>query len=124
MINAAELKLLQQALETLAQGYTELLEFTPEFDIEAAGKVLIVVYAVIADDSGTASERARRVFTRAAEQELHLALIELPTEFVQNYRPELAATSKTVTCLRSALMKPEHREWVPEIMKTLNACVA
>ncbi len=40
MINAAELKLLQQALETLAQGYAELPEFTPEFDVEAAGKVL------------------------------------------------------------------------------------
>jgi tyrosine decarboxylase/aspartate 1-decarboxylase len=95
-----------------SSSYQPLMQ--PELDI--------VVYAVIADDSGTASERARDVFSRAAEQELHLALIELPTEFVQNYRPELAATSKTVTCLRSALMKPEHREWVPEIMKTLNDC--
>jgi tyrosine decarboxylase/aspartate 1-decarboxylase len=97
-----------------SSAYQPLMQ--PELDI--------VVYAVIADDSATASERARHIFSLAAEQELHLALIVLPTEFVQNYRRNFAATSKTVTCLRSALMKPEHREWVPEIMSTLHDCAA
>jgi tyrosine decarboxylase/aspartate 1-decarboxylase len=118
-----------QLSQWLDQSLLAAREFWQELQASSAYQPLmqpeldIVVYAVIADDSGTASQRARRVFSRAAEQELHLALIELPTEFVQNYRPELTATSKTVTCLRSALMKPEHREWVPDIMKTLNDCV-
>ena len=43
MINPAELKLLQRALETLAEGYVDLPELTPDFDVEAAGKVLQVV---------------------------------------------------------------------------------
>ena len=43
MINSAELKLLQRALETLAEGYADLPEFTPDFDVEAAGRVLQVV---------------------------------------------------------------------------------
>lgn len=114
---------LDQSLLAARELWQEL-QASPSYQPLMQPELDIVVYAVIADDSETASERARRVFLQAAEQGLHLALIELPTEFVQNYIPELAATSKTVTCLRSALMKPEHREWVPEIMKTLNDCVA
>lgn len=40
MINPAELELLQQALATLAKGYEDLPEFTPEFDKQAASAVL------------------------------------------------------------------------------------
>ena len=40
MINPAELELLRQALATLAEGYTDLPEFTPEIDPDAAGEVL------------------------------------------------------------------------------------
>lgn len=40
MINPAELKLLQDALTTLAKGYTDLPEFTPQFDEESVSAVL------------------------------------------------------------------------------------
>ena len=43
MINPAELELLQQALATLAKGYDDLPAFTPDFDVQAAGKVLQLV---------------------------------------------------------------------------------
>lgn len=49
MVNPAELKLLQQALETLAKGYVDLPEVTPDFDVEAAGKVLQVVAKCMQD---------------------------------------------------------------------------
>ena len=84
---------------------------TPELDI--------VVYGVEASDAVTASERARHVFTAAAAEDLHLALIELPTPLVRHYWPELDANRDTVTCLRSCLMKPEHLDWVDEICETL-----
>lgn len=80
----------------------------------------IVVYAANADDIASSSKKARQVFARAAEQNLHLALIELPTEMVRHYWPELTGDEETITCLRSCLMKPEHIDWVDQIFSILN----
>ena len=97
----------------LQQGELFLPLMAPELDI--------VVYALNAADSSTASERARRLFERAAERDLHLALIDLPTSLVQQYAPELRSTSEMTTCLRSVLMKPEHLDWLDRIMTILEA---
>ena len=81
----------------------------------------IVAYAVAAPDTTTASERARAVFKRAAEHELHLALVELPVSLARQYLPDVVESSETITCLRSVLMKPEHREWCQRIVTLLEA---
>jgi hypothetical protein len=39
------------------------------------------------------------------------------------YAPEIRATTDTVTCLRSVLMKPEHEQWLAPIMEILEAGV-
>lgn len=83
----------------------------------------IVVYAVQAADARAASEGAKRVFDLAAERKLHLALIELPSEFVQSFMPALEANAGTVTCLRSVLMKWEHRDWLDRITAILEDVV-
>jgi len=84
----------------------------------------IVVYAVDAPDSRKASERARRLFARAAEHDLHLAMIELPAELGSKYAPGIRVNSETITCLRSVLMKPEHNEWLDRIVDLLEATAA
>ncbi len=84
----------------------------------------IVVYAVDAPDSRSASERARRVFAKAAEHDLHLAMIELPVQLVQRYAPGISANSETITCLRSVLMKPEHLDWLDRIVEVLELSAA
>jgi glutamate/tyrosine decarboxylase-like PLP-dependent enzyme len=94
------------------EHYRPLMQ--PELDI--------VVYAVDATDAQQASKRARQVFELAAKQELHLALSEMPVDLVRVYLPELQANSKTVTCLRSVLMKPQHGEWLDQIMTILDDC--
>ena len=81
----------------------------------------IVVYAVNAPTTTKASQRAREVFDAAADRELHLALMELPTDMVASYAPEIAVDSETITCLRSVLMKPEHEDWVERITALLEA---
>ncbi len=81
----------------------------------------IVVYAANADNVGSSSMKAKSIFDRAAEQDLHLALIELPTPLVRNYWPELAGDDETITCLRSCLMKPEHIDWIDEIVSILES---
>jgi glutamate/tyrosine decarboxylase-like PLP-dependent enzyme len=81
----------------------------------------IVVYAVDAPDTKASGERARRVFELAAEDDLHLAMIELSSDLVRYYAPGMSQTSETVTCLRSVLMKPEHVDWLDSIMETLES---
>ena len=81
----------------------------------------IVVYAADADDINASSNKSRRIFTRAAERNLHLALIELPSELVRSYWPDLAGREETITCMRSCLMKPEHLEWIDRIFSVLES---
>ncbi len=114
-----------------ARDFHERLENSEHFVPLMSPELDIVVYAVAAADAEAASERARQVFARAAKQNLHLALIELPLALVQAYAPSLDVNTgtdseyvntgtDTVTCLRSVLMKPEHHAWLDTIMNVLN----
>jgi hypothetical protein len=100
--------------QKLKEGDLYLPLMQPELDI--------IVYAVNAIDAVEASNRARRVFEFAAKKELHWALIELPVELVQAYVPDLEANAKSVTCLRSVLMKPEHLDWLDRLVEILDDC--
>jgi tyrosine decarboxylase / aspartate 1-decarboxylase len=114
---AAGLESCREAAVTMAQNLAAdsrwLVPFAPELDI--------VVWAPRAATVRIASELSKRIFTAAAKRGLHLALIRLPL----SYFPVLAADSldrqDTVLCLRSVLMKPEHREWLSQILPILNA---
>jgi glutamate/tyrosine decarboxylase-like PLP-dependent enzyme len=82
--------------------------FEPELDI--------VIFAPQAGSAKEISKRSREIFERAAKENLHLAVAELPVRF---FGEDLKGESGTVTCLRSVLMKPEHLEWVEEIYRIL-----
>ena len=99
--------------QNLDNGSTFTPLMRPELDI--------VVYAVNAASTSESSTRARQVFDEAAKRELHLALVELPVEFVGRYAPEIEVDSETITCLRSVLMKPEHEDWLERITALLEA---
>jgi len=86
--------------------------FPPELDI--------VVWTPRAGRVSEASEIARLIFAEAARQHLHLALAELPAEFFDPAGAAMERDRDTVTCLRSVLMKPEHREWVDRIWEILD----
>ena len=86
--------------------------FPPELDI--------VVFAPRAASVAEASVLTRKIFDASARRNLHLAVAELPTDLfaadmagMKKYRPAQA-------CLRSVLMKPEHREWVWRIWAILD----
>ncbi len=81
----------------------------------------IVIWAPRSTSASSASSLARRVFERAARHDLHLALAELPVPFVDPDGTALRRDRESVTCLRSVLMKPEHRHWVPRIYERLSA---
>lgn len=90
-----------------------VVPFEPELDI--------VVWAPRAESASQASALSQRIFDQAAEQQLHLALIHLPTQIFRSVWPELQADQPTIVCLRSVLMKPEHEAWLDRIYAILAA---
>ena len=85
--------------------------FAPQLDI--------VVWTARAPRVSEASRLARRIFEEAARRDLHLALAELPARY---FDFEASGRDReTVACLRSVLMKPEHREWLDRIWERLGA---
>jgi glutamate/tyrosine decarboxylase-like PLP-dependent enzyme len=87
--------------------------FPPELDI--------VVWAVRAETAGEASARARRLFDAAARVDLHLALATFPRSMAEACRPVSRWEVDEIVCLRACAMKLEHREWMPEILRRLDA---
>ena len=103
-----------------ARDFWSRLDASPSFRPLMQPELDIVVYAVDAADTAAASARASALFERAAADNLHLALSELPAAILQTYAPEIRSTTGTVTCLRSVLMKPEHGDWLDRIMAILD----
>jgi glutamate/tyrosine decarboxylase-like PLP-dependent enzyme len=87
--------------------------FAPELDI--------VVFAMRAPRASAASARARKVFDNAARRDLHLALATFPRAMVEGTGVIEAWDANEIVCLRACVMKPEHREWMPEIVSRLKA---
>ena len=102
-----------------AQNFWDRLNASEHYQPLMRPELDIVVYAAVANSASASTERAREIFARAAKQELHLAMMDLPIELVKSYLPDIRADAETVTCLRSVLMKPEHREWLDRIMQLL-----
>jgi len=84
---------------------------TPELDI--------VVWAPRAARVSEASQLSRHIFAEAARLGLHLALADLPAEFFDLNAAGVERDCDTLTCLRSVLMKPEHRDWMNRIWEVL-----
>jgi len=85
--------------------------FPPELDI--------VVFAARAASVSESSERSRKIFEVAARKNLHLAVAELPVSFFASDLGAMKQDRNSLTCLRSVLMKPEHKEWIGRIWEIL-----
>jgi len=79
----------------------------------------ILIWAPRAKRISDASALSQKIFAEAAQRQLHLAIATLPVHLldVQNMQSD----RDTIVCLRSVLMKPEHREWVDRIWSILDA---
>jgi len=79
----------------------------------------ILIWAPRAKRVSDASALSQKIFAEAAQRQLHLAIATLPVRLldVQNMQRD----GDTIVCLRSVLMKPEHREWVDRIWSILDA---
>ncbi|HEX8765259.1 MAG TPA: pyridoxal-dependent decarboxylase [Candidatus Acidoferrum sp.] len=86
--------------------------FAPELDI--------LVFAPGGNSASETSALSRKVFDAAARRDLHLAVAELPLHFWGKDLGGMKRDRKTLTCLRSVLMKPEHLEWAERIWELLS----
>ncbi len=86
--------------------------FEPELDI--------IVWAPVAGTVTEASALSREIFEEAARRNLHLALAELPVKLFDVGAAGMKEDGETITCLRSVLMKPEHKKWVGRMWKILD----
>jgi glutamate/tyrosine decarboxylase-like PLP-dependent enzyme len=116
---AAALELDRRLRHDDARRFESLAPGSPELDI--------VVWKLRAKTPEHASELAQRVFAACATRDLHVALVELPLAW---FRPATRVASggpeeeRTVTCLRSVLMKPEHEAWLDRIWERFSASCA
>jgi tyrosine decarboxylase/aspartate 1-decarboxylase len=85
--------------------------FPPELDI--------VAWAVRARSANESSARARLIFEAAAKRDLHLALATFPRAMVEASGAVSRWDAEGLLCLRACVMKPEHGEWMPEIVARL-----
>jgi tyrosine decarboxylase / aspartate 1-decarboxylase len=85
----------------------ELTVYRPELDI--------VVWAPKANTASEISALSQQCFDEADKKNLYLALIKLPASMLQVYWPDVTFDQPMVTCMRSCLMKPEHKQWLDKI---------
>jgi len=101
-----------QLQQRLAGDPRWLAPIVPELDI--------VVWAPRSASVRRSSELSQRVFEAAARRNLHLALTRLPVRFFAQVEPGLEPDQDTILCLRSVLMKPEHRAWLDRLWEILS----
>ena len=79
----------------------------------------IVAYSAAGESVTALSARNQAVFDRAAKNDLHLAVSRLPADLLRPWQSQLAWDADSMSVLRSCLMKPEHADWIPEILARL-----
>ena len=109
-----------EAGRTAALELNHRLSQSPHFVTPIAPPQLdIVFWAAKSGTTADSSACAQHIFDEAARLDLHLALANLPTRFFPPGTWPQTEQNKSVTCLRSVLMKPEHLTWLGQIWARL-----
>jgi len=110
-----------EACREAALGLHAALARDGRFAPLAPPELDIVAWAVRAGSATDSSARARQIFDAAAKRDLHLALASFPRVMLEPSAPVARWDADEIVCLRACVMKPEHREWMPEIVSRLAA---
>ncbi|MGA7852801.1 MAG: aminotransferase class I/II-fold pyridoxal phosphate-dependent enzyme [Candidatus Acidiferrales bacterium] len=120
LVRGGEFAKMLEASRSAAVQFSQRLTSDDRWVVPFAPELDIVVWAPRAASASEISELSQRIFDAAAKQNLHLALIRLPVRFFSGHRHGFRADRETVQCLRSVLMKPEHRDWLERIWAILS----
>jgi len=110
-----------EACREAARALHEALARDRRFAPLSPPELDIVAWAMRAGSTTESSARARQVFDAAAKRDLHLALATFPRSMLEPWAPVARWDAEEITCLRACVMKPEHRAWLPEIVRRLGA---
>lgn len=102
-----------------AVGLYQKLVDSDEFIVPLAPDLDIVIWAPKAGSTSEVSRLSQQMFEQAEAQDLYLAAFNYPSHLIQKACPEIVVDSEYTVCLRSALMKPEHLDWLDTLWKTL-----
>lgn len=83
----------------------------------------IIIWAQKMDSISAISKASKVIFEKAADKNLHLALLNYPVRLLPKQWASIEKDAEYVTCLRSCLMKPEHEHWVDAIWKIVTDCL-
>lgn len=107
---------LSQSREAATDLYERLVAHDAFFPI-LEPETDIVTWGVSGDSTSEMSEKAQQFFNKAEQNQLYLSLYKYPTSKFKE--PEFAINSDYLVCLRSSLMKPEHKSWMDEIWERM-----
>ncbi len=96
----------------LAEDPRFMTAFEPELDI--------LIWALRAHSASAVSQLSNDLFSKAAAENLHLAIVNLPAAIMRHSWHDIDWDQDQVTCLRSCLVKPEHLEWADRIWLALD----
>ena len=101
----------------LIASSSTLTEFvTPELDI-------VTYFPRTETAASLISKRSEKIFSDAMHHStnpLFLALLHVDSKRARQLHPQINADREKMTILRSALMKPEHLAFVPQLIRELN----
>ncbi|MGE5325784.1 MAG: pyridoxal phosphate-dependent decarboxylase family protein [Deltaproteobacteria bacterium] len=120
LIPGAEFAAGLEACRAAALDLTKRLRADARWLLPVAPELDIVVWARRARAASGISELSRRIFDAAAKQNLHLALMRLPVRYLTALDASVEPDEDSALCLRSVLMKPQHREWTARLWEILN----
>jgi glutamate/tyrosine decarboxylase-like PLP-dependent enzyme len=92
----------------------------PRFKPLMEPEVDIVTWAPVAVKESQVSSLSQAIFENAARKNLHLATFKYPVRLLQDSWKCVQFESENMVCLRSCLMKPEHKDWLGSIWKLLD----
>lgn len=113
-----------QGLEACRRAALEIykkLEMSGKFFLPLEPDLDILIYAPRAEKASEVSAFSRRIFEKAADRNLHLALATLPASLLRD-KLQLEWDREDLTVLRSCLIKPEHEAWAQQIVDLILDC--
>jgi tyrosine decarboxylase/aspartate 1-decarboxylase len=98
----------------------KMIQNDSRFMSTLAPELDIVVWAPKAKRASEISDLSKAIFKAAAEENLHLAIANLPCSLFRNCWKGVQWDQDNVMCLRSCLMKSEHLDWIDRIWHALD----
>jgi glutamate/tyrosine decarboxylase-like PLP-dependent enzyme len=83
----------------------------------------IVLWAPKGESFSSISESSQVLFDACADQDVHLALYKYPAEMLPEHLNGIEKDQDHLLCLRSCLMKPEHKYWVKFIFSVMDELI-